>query len=69
MMCEISRLYALNFNGGLVTWKRKKETTKCDRGELVKNPSTTKSDFSLELKYNEWMNSNVYLSLAKLGPS
>lgn len=67
MMCEISRLYALNFNGGLVTWKRKKEAIKGDQSEPAKDPSTAKSDSSLGLKYNEWMNSNAYLSLAKLG--
>ena len=48
--------------------KRKKETIKGDWGEPAKDPLTVKLDFSLELKYSEWMNSRTYLDWMKLGP-
>ena len=48
--------------------KGKKETIEGDQGEPAKDPPTVRSDFSLELKYSEWMNSRTYLSLVRLGP-
>ena len=48
--------------------KRKKKTIKGDRGEQAKDPSTVKSNFSLRLKYSEWMNGGTYLDLVRLGP-
>jgi len=39
--------------------KRKKETIKGDRGKPAKDPPTVKSNFSLGLKYGEWMNSGT----------
>ena len=37
--------------------QKKEKTIESDRGELAKNPSMVKSNFSLGLKYGEWMNS------------
>ena len=48
--------------------ERKKEIIEGDWGELAKDPLTVKSDFSLELKYSEWMNSRTYIRLVRLGP-
>lgn len=39
-----------------------------DQGEPVMDFPTIKSNFSLGLKYSDWMNSRTYLRLMKLGP-
>ena len=46
---KISRLNALGYGDGLMTWKEK-ETVKGDRYELANGPLTIKSIFSLEHK-------------------
>ena len=48
--------------------KKKKKTIEGDWGEPGNDSSTIKSDFSLELKYGEWMNSRTYLDLVRLCP-
>ena len=55
MICEISRLNTLGFNGGWMIWKKKKKKKiiEGNQGELAKDLSMIKSNFSLELKYSE----------------
>ena len=63
MICEISRLNASDFNGRWMIWKKKKKKKRTGQ-----EPSTIKSNFSLEFKYSEWMNSRMYFSLVRLDP-
>ena len=67
MICEISRLNTLDFNGGWMIWKKKKKKKiiEGNQGELAKDLSMIKSNFSLEFKYSEWMNSGTYFSLVR----
>ena len=48
--------------------KKKKKTIEGDWGEPGNDSSTIKSDFSLELKYGEWMNSRTDFDLVRLCP-
>ena len=48
--------------------KREKETIEGDRGKPAKDSLTVKLVVSLELKYNEWMNSRTHLGLVRLDP-
>ena len=67
-MCEISRRYTPYFNNESMTWKWKKNVTiEDDWGEPAKGPPMVKSDFSLGVKYSEWVNRNAYLWFDKVG--
>ena len=44
-------------------WSEKKKKKRTGQ-----EPSTIKSNFSLEFKYSEWMNSRMYFSLVRLDP-
>ena len=46
---------------------KKKEAQRWS-GWTGQEPSMIKSNFSLEFKYSEWMNSRMYFSLVRLDP-
>ena len=65
---KISRLNVSGYANDLMTWRERKRTVRGDQGEPAKDPSTVKSDFSLEHKDNEYVNGKTYLGLMKSDP-
>ena len=68
MMCKNYQAECSGFQQRLDDLEKKKKTIEGDWGEPGNDSSTIKSDFSLELKYGEWMNSKTYLDLVRLCP-
>ena len=68
MMCKNYQAECSGFQQRLDDLEKKKKTIEGDWGEPGNDSSTIKSDFSLELKYGEWMNSRTYLDLVRLCP-
>ena len=68
MMCKNYQAECFGFQQRLDDLEKKKKTIEGDWGEPGNDSSTIKSDFSLELKYGEWMNSRTDFDLVRLCP-